>query len=361
MDVNVMQVNEDKFPALPGGPSYTPPAPPHSPPPATQPSASSTKPKAADGYGLWGPPSTQQDANPSAAQSGTLSQQQPSWDQAIPVDSGWGQEHHQEDVWDQTTGPSRDQGNTGWGQNHHQADAWGQNHHQADAWGQKQSQEDGWDQHVDPRQPQADPIKSGWGQQHPLKGGWDRYIGPGKELPASNRQHWEKKTDGSQQQQQNRGSGWDQPDMHAQGIWEQPQDSRQQDPWQNPWNHPDQGTWGQPRKQASYNKPQQGSWEQPAQEPSSALNQDGWDVPVEDAAHAPYNGRGGWDEGPTPGPYDNPSEVSGLNWQGLVGKGPSSTGQGTKQTEWDPRPDYRADSYRYLHFELWQHMSSLST
>ena len=344
LQINVMQVDEDKFPALPGAPSPTPPpAPPSPPPAATLPSASSTNPKAAHGYGLWGPPpSQQQDANPSAAQPGTQSQQQPSWDQATPVDSGWGQEHHQEDVWDQNNGPSQDQASTGWGQKHHQADGWGQKH----------SQED---ENPRPSHRDVDPIESGW---HPLKDEWDQFIGPEKALPASKGQHWEHKTNGNQQQQHSRGSGWDQSNVYAKGIWEQPQGGRQQDPWQNPqqgtWDPPDQGTWGQPPKQANYNKAQQGTWGQPAQEPSSALNQDGWDAPVQDPALAPYNGRGGgggWDEGPVPGPYDHPPGVPGLDWQGLVGKGPSSAGQGSKQTKWDPKADYRADSYRYSDFE----------
>ena len=321
-----MQVDEDKFPALPGAPSPTPPPAPPSPhPAASKPSASSTNPKAAPDYGLWGPPS----------------QQQPSWDQVNPVDSDWGQERHQEDVWDHKTGPSQNQANTGWGQTHHQADSWGQKH----------PQEDGWSQHPGPSQLQTGPIESGWGQQHPLKDEWDRYIGPGKAVPVSKGQQWEQKTNGSQQQKQrSRGSGWDQPDVYAQGIWEQPQGGLQQDLWQNP----QQGTWGQPSKQASYNTPHQGTWGQPAQDPSSALNQDGWDVPAEDPALVPYNGRGGeggWGEGPVPSPYDHPPEAPGLNWQALVGKGPSSAGQGSKQTEWNPIPDHRADSHRYPIFD----------
>lgn len=308
-----MQVNEDKFPALPGTPSPTPP----SPPPATaQPSSSSANPKAARGYGLWGPPSPQQDANPSAAQRGSLKQS--GWDQPDPVESGWGQE----DVRDQI----KNQANNGWGQNHHQ---------------------DGdWDQKPAPDQRHADPIESDWGQNHPMKD--DRYLG--KAEPASSAQHWEQKTNGSQHQQQSRDSGWDQSDTHAQGIWEQPQGGRHPDPWQNPqqgtWDHLNQGTWVQPSKLASYNQPQQGIWGQPAQDPSSAMNQDGWDVPAEDPSLAPYTGRRGWDEGPMPGPYDDAP----LNWQGLGEKGPSSAGQGSKQTDWDPRPEHRAATHRYPDF-----------
>lgn len=342
-DINVMQVNEDKFPALPGAPSPTPPS---LPPAAAQRSGSSTNPKAARGYGLWGPPSPQQAANPSTAQRGSQSQQQSGWDQPDPEESGWGQE----DVLDQI----QNQVDSGWGQNHHQDGGWDQkaapSQGQADpiesGWGQNHHQEGGWDQQPDPSQRQADPIESGWGQSHPLKD--DRYLG--KAEPASSAQHWEQKTNGSQHQQQSRGSGWDQSDTHAQGIWEQPQGHP--DPWQNPQqgtrDHLNKGTWVQPSKQGSYNQPQQGIWGQPAQDPSSGLNQDGWDVPPEDPSLAPYAGRQGWDEGPVHAPHDDAP----LNWQGLVEKGPSSAGQGSKQTDWDPRPEYRAAIHRYPDSEV---------
>lgn len=369
----IMQVDEDKFPALPSVPAPSPaPAPPSPPPAASRP------PKGGHDYGLWGPP-PQQDPNPSTANFGTLSQQQSSWDHPDPIEGGWGQEHPQK--------------------------------HDRD-------------QNPDPYHGQAIPKQGNWGQEHPQQDGW----GPNpdanleKDKPAKQwQQHWD------QTQQQ---SECDRPDVHAQGIWEQPQGSTLQEFWQqnhqvNTWDQHHQGTLGQPSKHAStlnqphtdahapspyasspIDSPDQGwfdehrlGWESglvpPPDDPNvpkardypehfptpsnmgapqdtwgqdPTLNrgpsQDTWGQDPAPNQGPPQDSWGpdpssnptpdGWGQasqpsrgdGPVPDPPDYPPETRAVYLR-RFGQGPSGIGEGSNQTQWDPSPNYRVGTGRY--------------
>lgn len=339
-----MQVDEEKFPALPGAPTPAPP-PPSPPPAASQP------PKRGHDYGLWGP-LPPQDPNPSTAHLGTLKQQQSSWDNPDPVEAGWGQGH---------------------------------------------PQETGWDPNPTPYQDAPNPDQNGWGQGHPQQD--DLEPKPAASQETKPARQWQQHWDQTDQQQ----SSWDQSNVPAQGIWEQPQGSRQQEPWQNPqqstWDPHQQGTWGQPPKQARVNQAQAGIHALPAVDSSLTSNHEGWydeqrlgwesgpvptpqdpNVPWGDAypglvpsATAPHSrkypphqdswgqdpvanaNQDGWGyspklgrgEGSAPGPHDHPPNSRSYPPRGF-GQGPSSTGLGSKQTEWDPRHAYQADSHRYI-------------
>lgn len=223
-----MQVDEEKFPSLPGGPPPTPPRAPSATPPGpqqdpSQPSSSrpaSANPKLPFEFALWG--DTKQD------QGKSLEQHQAGRDQSDPHQNGWGASLHKQNGWEQDPSDA-------------QAD-WQNPKHVG---------------HQYPSQDQHQP----WAQPEP----------PSQDT-------WNK----PQQQ------GWEQP--HQQARWEQPQHSggwdqpQQQDDWEQPqrqgkWEQ-DQGHWGQPshdphqdrhqalnqdgwdlRKQDSGAGPVQGMWE----------------------------------------------------------------------------------------------------
>lgn len=330
-----MQVDEEKFPALPGVPIPAPPTP-------SPPQAASQHPQGAHDYGLWGPPPPQ-DPNRSTAHLGTLNQQQSSWDDPDPIEAGWGQGHPQGTVWDPISAPYQDQCN---------------------------------------------PAQNGWGQEHPQQDGLKQGTAANQAIePAS---QWQHHWDQTRQQQ----STWGQSNVPAQGIWEQPQGSRQQEPWQNP----QQGTWGQLAKQAQFNQAQAGVRAAPAVDSSPTSNHEGWydeqrlgwesgPVPDPHDPNIPHGGayhglapratappsnkyppledtwgqdpsasaiQDGWgyspqlggSEGSMPGPHDHPPNARRYPPR-RFGQGPSSTGLGSKQTEWDPRHAYQANSHRY--------------
>ena len=229
----MLQIDEDKFPSLPGGPPSTPaPGPPSSPVPV----------------------SSQQDINQPSTSTAPANPQQ------LSTSTLWGQAHHD----------------------------MGQIPSETVAGNPSQSQF-GWDQ------PSLE--QNGWGAPSQMQTGWE---------PNPSDSHANSHIHGQNGQQNlTQGNSWAQHDQTQQGIWTEPQ----QGSWEQlvDWRQPvqDQGPWNNPSQQ-----------DDPQGHPQ-VLNQGGWDLPKQEA---------------------------GLEWQGLFGQGPGSTGQGSRQTEWEP--NHTADSHR---------------
>lgn len=200
-----MQVDEDKFPSLPGGPAPAAPAPPLANPPSPQPDPiqpssshpSSANPQQSSNFALWGQPNQDQAKNPS--------QNQSAWEQNGLNQNGWGAPVHEQHGWEQN--PTCTQAN----------------------W---QSPElDG--QH----KPSQDQSQS-WAQpEKPHQGIWN--------------EPWQQGT-------------WEQPQQ--QGIWEQDQGhwgNPSQNPHQDHHHVLDQGGWDLPKDDSGAG-PAQGIWESQA-------------------------------------------------------------------------------------------------
>ena len=281
------QVDESKFPSLPGAQSPTHALVPPAPPAAAIPSQTPYQARATPNHALWnGPAQQQQDAMPKAADPAPISHQQSGWDQADPKN-----------------------------------DSWDQSNHQQDGWVPNQAQ---WQGHLAQGQRSQQSVHSRWGQSdRPAQGIWE-------------------------QPQVRQEDSWNRP---QQGTWEQdnwpaPIQSRAsqlpQGTLEQPLHHPpsflNQGGWDVPDWNLSNGRHH--DWDEghapcPAapgqpQHPSGP-NQNGWDVPDEDVALRP--------EG-----YGKRPEVPGLNWQALAGQ--SALHDAHRQAEWDPRPDPRPDSHR---------------
>ena len=203
-----MQVDEDKFPSLPGGPAPTRSPPPPATPPSPQPDPiqassshpSSANPKQSSNFALRGQPNQDQAQNPS--------QDQSAWDSNGLDQNGWGAPVHEQHGWEPN--PSSTQAN--W-----QSPELNGQHNPS------QDQNKSWAQLEKP--PQGiwnDPQPQGTWEQPQQQGRWEPDQG-----------HWGNPSQNPHQDHHpvlDQG-GWDLPKQDsgagpAQGIWEPQADSR---------------------------------------------------------------------------------------------------------------------------------------
>ena len=277
-----MQVDEEKFPSLPGGPAKagTP-----SPAKSAYHSAASS---------LWGkspekpaaaPQHAQRDANPQHAQHDTASQ------------------HAQHDAAPQHDMNERHGAYEADGDYHevseptHQVESWNQDANLQDETSLHQNADGGVQQGDDRSAPEGPGDAAKWWGQHQPAGyqhedNQQQQAGAVTSAEAYQQQ-------GFWGEQQPPSGADEQQAHHHQGGWEQPQAPVSSLPYQPPDTWPQQGTWDQPQ--------QQGSWEQP-QLPADDIPgvlQGSWGQHQQQAANDPWQQQTGYDQAAQTGYTDN--------------------------------------------------------
>ena len=203
-----LQVDEDKFPSLPGGPSPAPPPPPSAAPPGPQPDpiqASSShpsfaNPKQPSNFALWGQPNQDQARNPN--------QNQSAWDENGLDQNGWGAPVHEQHGWEPNP--------TGTQANWQSPEPNGQHK-------PRQDQHQSWAQPEKPHQGiWKEPQQQGTWEQLMQQGRWEQDQGHWGNPSQNPHQHHHQVLDQG---------GWDLPKQDswagpAQGIWEPQADHR---------------------------------------------------------------------------------------------------------------------------------------